>query len=332
MTDQTAETAAADLLVAEARRAVHESLSFLAAPEADRVRALIADLETAVEGRTAIRDAARQASTQQPAHTCRSCDGIDPATCLMNPSRTVGQRACCGKPSGAVCVHDVTPAVGQAAGACSDCDHPFLLDGCTCRPWTRQTNPPRYLQPGDTVDMIGGYERGNDCPHHAQDGRDCPTPETHNWGCGCPTDRKPGADRNAILAEAASDLCAFGHGEAAAFLLDKIESQVVVEVHTCPDGEPCPAHDQPAIVVARDATQRTTDEAQAHPADVTFTIEKHGDTDWLMASSHYDAADREKALSRLARRRERYPDTQFRLVRETTTWTVEDDTAAGPTP
>jgi hypothetical protein len=49
--------AAADALVAEARRAVHESLVVLPAPEADRVRALLADLETAVEGRTAMRSA-----------------------------------------------------------------------------------------------------------------------------------------------------------------------------------------------------------------------------------------------------------------------------------
>ncbi|MFF2100917.1 hypothetical protein [Streptomyces sp. NPDC058202] len=54
-TNPLADTRAADLLVADARRAVHESLTFLAAPEADRMRALIADLETAVEGRTAIR-------------------------------------------------------------------------------------------------------------------------------------------------------------------------------------------------------------------------------------------------------------------------------------
>jgi hypothetical protein len=51
---QTDEVRAAALLVAEARAAVHESLGFLAAPEADRVRALVADLETAIEGRTAI--------------------------------------------------------------------------------------------------------------------------------------------------------------------------------------------------------------------------------------------------------------------------------------
>lgn len=44
-----------DRLVAAARRAVHEALVVLPAPEADRVRSLIADLETAVEARTAIR-------------------------------------------------------------------------------------------------------------------------------------------------------------------------------------------------------------------------------------------------------------------------------------
>lgn len=39
---------------------------------------------------------------------------------------------------------------------------------CTCIPFTRQTNPPRYLnRPTDTVDMISGWEPGRDCPHHA---------------------------------------------------------------------------------------------------------------------------------------------------------------------
>ncbi|MET9190705.1 hypothetical protein ABZX63_36385 [Streptomyces tendae] len=51
MTDQTT----ADRHVAEARRAVHESLTLLPAWEADRVRSLIADLESAVESRTAVR-------------------------------------------------------------------------------------------------------------------------------------------------------------------------------------------------------------------------------------------------------------------------------------
>jgi hypothetical protein len=50
----------ADALVADARRAVHESLALLPAWEADRVRALVADLETAVESQTAIRCAEQQ--------------------------------------------------------------------------------------------------------------------------------------------------------------------------------------------------------------------------------------------------------------------------------
>jgi hypothetical protein len=64
MTNQTA-----DALVAEARRAVHELLVVLPAREADEVRARIADLETAVESRTAIRyaDAAGQTPADQAA-------------------------------------------------------------------------------------------------------------------------------------------------------------------------------------------------------------------------------------------------------------------------
>jgi len=46
-------------------------------------------------------------------------------------------------------------------------DHQFGTDDCTCIPFTRQETPPRYLnRPTDTVDMISGWERGRDCPHH----------------------------------------------------------------------------------------------------------------------------------------------------------------------
>lgn len=46
-------------------------------------------------------------------------------------------------------------------------EHQFGTEDCTCIPFTRQTDPPRYLnRPTDTVDMISGWERGRDCPHH----------------------------------------------------------------------------------------------------------------------------------------------------------------------
>jgi hypothetical protein len=49
----------------------------------------------------------------------------------------------------------------------TDPEAQFGVDGCTCIPFTRQTNPPRYLnQPTDTIDMISGWGRGRDCPHH----------------------------------------------------------------------------------------------------------------------------------------------------------------------
>lgn len=63
----------------------------------------------------------------------------------------------------------------------------------------------------------GNQPTARDCPacdagiEHTEH---CPTPETHNWGCGCPTDEAPAA---------------------------------AGPEHTCPDSEPCPAHDQPAI-------------------------------------------------------------------------------------
>jgi len=64
---------------------------------------------------------------------------------------------------------------------------------------------------------------------------------------------------------------------------------------------------------------------EAHPTDITLIVERRGATDWLMGSTHYDLDDRDKALACLARRRKQFPNNEHRLVRETTTWTVEED-------
>lgn len=42
----------------------------------------------------------------------------------------------------------------------------LAVEDCTCIPFTRQGGVQRYCQPGDTVDMISGWEIGGDCPHH----------------------------------------------------------------------------------------------------------------------------------------------------------------------
>ncbi|MEU2236136.1 hypothetical protein [Streptomyces vietnamensis] len=118
----------------------------------------------------------------------------------------------------------------------------------------------------------------------------------------------PGADLYVRLRKAGED-----HDTAQQLIY--AHARMAVRQHVALNGD--------ASAVGQPAEAQATDEA--HPADVTFTVEKLGDTDWLTASSHYDEADRDKALSRLARRRQQYPDTEFRLVRETTTWTVEDE-------
>ncbi|MFF6903456.1 hypothetical protein [Streptomyces hydrogenans] len=82
------------------------------------------------------------------------------------------------------------------------------------------------------------------------------------------------------------------------------------------NGGPC-AHPAAGL----DASQPAT---EAHPADVTLIVERRGATDWLMGSTHYDLADRDQALDCLARRRKQFPNNEHRLVRETTTWTVEE--------
>ncbi|MFD5509146.1 hypothetical protein ACFWIB_15395 [Streptomyces sp. NPDC127051] len=90
---------------------------------------------------------------------CPSCEvGIEHAAhCPTPESHNWG----CG------CTTDEKPlAVVEVSNAGSE--PPFLIAGCTCRPWTRRERPPRLLdRPTDTVDMISGFERGSDCPHHA---------------------------------------------------------------------------------------------------------------------------------------------------------------------
>ena len=100
-------------------------------------------------------------------------------------------------------------------------------------------------------------------------------------------------------------------------------------------GEPCDRHEREqahaegehelcgaeCTAAGLDASQPAT---EAHPADVTLIVERRGATDWLMGSTHYDLADRDRALDCLARRRKQFPNNEHRLVRETTTWTVEE--------
>lgn len=247
----------ADVLVAEARRAVHEVLVTLPAWEADRVRALIAELEAAVarsatefslRGTAAIRAAAfREAVAEMK----RDALGVIPRLLRMadeaesgcdHDSQVIDHEgaqywAClkCGMNLGRVEVlaaetpgpetqgeaHPPTStwkvesprrdsdtwaswgatyderdwareryesAIGNAparpfrlvratATYTVEAEHTpdtvpaadvqFGTDGCTCILFTRQDGTPRYCGPTDTVDMISGWERGGDCPHHA---------------------------------------------------------------------------------------------------------------------------------------------------------------------
>jgi hypothetical protein len=84
--------------------------------------------------------------TDYPCPTVRALDGEPARVAQQDPTQ---DGLPCGCPSEEV--------VG----------HGFGTPDCTCVPFTRQTNPPRYLnRPSDTVDMISGWERGRDCLHH----------------------------------------------------------------------------------------------------------------------------------------------------------------------
>jgi hypothetical protein len=93
----------------------------------------------------------------------------EPATALDAHATRVGHRITDLAGSRAT-VDPAVPECGWRLGLCTGCpkctpEPDFGGEGCTCRPFTHKGGS-RYLdQPGDTVDMICGWETG-DCPHH----------------------------------------------------------------------------------------------------------------------------------------------------------------------
>ncbi|MFF5445448.1 hypothetical protein [Streptomyces sp. NPDC012888] len=61
--------------------------------------------------------------------------------------------------------------------------------------------------------------------------------------------------------------------------------------------------------------------SEPYPADHAWVVERRGETDWLVASIHY--ASRAGALACQARREQQFPDREHRIVRVTTTYSVE---------
>jgi len=88
-------------------------------------------------------------------------------------------------------------------------------------------------------------------------------------------------------------------------------------------GEPLPEGKDFAPAVGAAPTTPDTD-AQAHPPRVTWRVEGYDADEWNAISCTFqrseDAHDRKRRIHH-------YPDMPTRVVRETTTWTVEADTA-----
>ncbi|MET9707863.1 hypothetical protein, partial [Streptomyces griseus] len=74
----------------------------------------------------------------------------------------------------------------------------------------------------------------------------CPSPETHNWGCGCPTDQAPAAERveaEHVLYDALTQGTA--HAQVRQHIIDQYRAAVIAEhTHTAP---PAPA-DRAAVL------------------------------------------------------------------------------------
>lgn len=225
-----------------------------------------------------IRDAAHQAAKTcrcpHPAdeHSVYGC--ADDCACEWMPRRGAARQAA-GQPSlprrdatvdPAVCprckgdnqdAFELCATCAAAAPSCT-CIHPpeedagHLLHASYCTAAAEET----HIVADDSddpehVDDCPGCETAVDHDEH------CPTPETHNWGCGCPTDKWPAADaRSSIAAHMGTQ----GNDPTLALLLNRYHEAVArqaVAEHTAAAGQP--------------ATQQQTDRAQT--ADPTAAIE-----------------------------------------------------------
>lgn len=86
-------------------------------------------------------------------------------------------------------------AARQAAGQpAAECALPTFM-GCECNHLSGCQHPAAVEETHIVADDSDDPEHVDDCPgcETAVDHDEhCPTPETHNWGCGCPTDKWPG--------------------------------------------------------------------------------------------------------------------------------------------
>ncbi|MFC8282909.1 hypothetical protein [Streptomyces cyaneofuscatus] len=130
-------------------------------------------------------------------------------------------------------------------------------------------------------------------PHSNRPAAPCPSPETHNWGCGCPTDEAPSAKR--VEAEhVLYDALTTGtqHAQVRQHIIGEYRAAVIAEhTHTAP---PAPA--DRAAVLREGARALISRQAEAEAKERAA----HGDLDHetvLMGEAVRDAA---KHLSRLA--------------------------------
>lgn len=162
-------------------------------------------------------------------------------------------------------------------------------------------------------------EHVDDCPGCDDDtepDEHCPTPETHNWGCGCATDRWPAADARSSVA---LHMGGSGNDPTLALLLNRYHDAIVQQTTA-----------ELRAAVGQQPTQQPATEA--HPPRVQWRVSLYDPVaeEWAPGAAF---SDRERALERLHAAHIHSPrwaddntPVKRRLVRETTTWTVEDET------
>lgn len=170
-----------------------------------------------------VRDAARQAAGQ-PSLPRRDAT-VDPAVCPRckgdNQDAFELCATCAAAAPSCTCIHPPEEDAGQ------------LLHASYCTAAVEET----HIVADDSDDP----EHVDDCPGcepAADHDEHCPTPETHNWGCGCPTDKWPAADaRSSIAAHMGTQ----GNDPTLALLLNRYHEAVArqaVAEHTAAAGQP----------------------------------------------------------------------------------------------
>lgn len=208
---------------------------------------------------------------------------------------------------------------------------------------TRQAKTDGVLEPDkfrpcrDASAQLRALAGCQECASGLEHNTHCPTPETHNWGCGCPTDPVP-ADGPSRLAAEAQQPDSEKAADTQTWPLIKGNCPACRQASlflgtggypTCSNSE-CPEPDAATTVLEQYAHE-------AHPPNHAWRVETRDPiADQWAPGSHFahrpNAVQRRDTANRTAPLWEDGTPVERRIVRETTTYTVDQPAGPGQKP